>query len=204
MSTKLATAGRLKGYPTFSAFIARDQDAAIYRKYESLSARNLLYLSSEIHELEGQLKALDEEDFKSSCFVAEGAARKWEHYSTGKELGVQAHRDLQSKIKVKLKEYRMCSANEGPGGGMKSSTDGGVDEALLLESQVLALKKPTQRTLRNVKRWFSSGGQTVLLGRDTHLFDDKNDMVALAPLDDDRLSRLLRAVFGWCFEVNGS
>jgi hypothetical protein len=79
-----------------------------------------------------------------------------------------------------------------------------VDEALLLESQVLALKKPTQRTLRNVKRWFSSGGQTVLLGRDTHLFDDKNDMVALAPLDDDRLSRLLRAVFGWCFEVNGS
>jgi hypothetical protein len=55
MSTKLTTAGRLKGYPTFSAFIARDQDAAIYRKYESLSARNLLYLSSEIHELEGQL-----------------------------------------------------------------------------------------------------------------------------------------------------
>jgi len=44
----------------------------------------------------------------------------------------------------------------------------------------------------------------VLLGRDTHLFDDKNDMVALAPLDDDRLSRLLRAVFGWCFEDRDS
>jgi hypothetical protein len=82
-------------------------------------------------------------------------------------------------------------------------TDRGIDEALLLESQVLALKKPTQRTLRNVKRWFSNGGQTVLLGRDSQLFDDENNMVALAPMDDDRLSRLLRAVFGWFFEVGG-
>jgi hypothetical protein len=106
MSTKSSTVRKLKGYPTFSAFITRDQDAAIYRKYESLSARNLLYLSSEIHELEGHLKALDEADFRSSCFVAEGAARKWEHYSSGIEQGVQAHRDLQAKIKVKLKEYR--------------------------------------------------------------------------------------------------
>lgn len=106
MTTKLPSRGMLKGYPTFSAFIARDQDAAIYRKYESLSARNLLYMSSEVHELEDQLEALDEADFKSSCFVAEGAARKWEHYSTGDESRVQAHRDLQAKIKVKLKEYR--------------------------------------------------------------------------------------------------
>lgn len=83
-------------------------------------------------------------------------------------------------------------------------TDRGVDEALLLESQVLALKKPTQRTLRNVKRWFSNGGQTVLLGRDSQLFDSEDDMVALAPMDDDRLSRLLRAALGWLFEVSSS
>jgi hypothetical protein len=73
-----------------------------------------------------------------------------------------------------------------------------------LESQVLALKKPTQRTLRNVKRWFSNGGQTVLLGRDSQLFDNEDDMVVLAPMDDDRLSRLLRAVLGWFFEVSSS
>jgi hypothetical protein len=109
MSTKSLTVGRLKGYPTYSAFIARDQDAAIYRKYENLSARNLLYLSSEIHGLEGQLKALDEADFKSSCFLAQGAARKWEHYSTSKEPGIQAHHNLQARIKVKLKEYRTFS-----------------------------------------------------------------------------------------------
>jgi hypothetical protein len=75
---------------------------------------------------------------------------------------------------------------------MRHLTNRAVDEALLLESQVLALKKPTQRTLRNVKRWFSNGGQTVLLGRDAHLFDDEHDMIALA----------LRAALGWVFEVN--
>jgi hypothetical protein len=87
---------------------------------------------------------------------------------------------------------------------MRQLTNRAVDEALLLESQVLALKKPTQRTLRNVKRWFSNGGQTVLLGRDAHLFDDEHDMIALAPLDDDRLNRLLRATLGWFFEVKSS
>jgi hypothetical protein len=29
-------------------------------------------------------------------------------------------------------------------------------------------------------------------------------MVVLAPMDDDRLSRLLRAVLGWFFEVSSS
>lgn len=81
-------------------------------------------------------------------------------------------------------------------------TDRGIDEALLLESQVLALKKPSQRTFKNVKRWFRNGGQTVLLGRDSHLFDDEHDMVALAPLDDDGLSRVLRAVLGWFLEAS--
>ncbi len=61
---------------------------------------------SEIHELEGKLKARDEADIKSSCFVAEGSARKWEHYSTGEHPKIQEHRELQAKSRVKLKEYR--------------------------------------------------------------------------------------------------
>jgi hypothetical protein len=35
--------------PSFAEFIA------IYRKFERLSVRNLLYLQSELHDLEGQL-----------------------------------------------------------------------------------------------------------------------------------------------------
>jgi hypothetical protein len=53
----------------------------------------------------------------------------------------------------------------------------------------------------NEREEFQNGGQMVLLGRDAHLFDNEDDMVALAPLDDDRLSRLLRAVLGWFLET---
>jgi hypothetical protein len=97
---------RLEGYPSFATFIARDQDAAIYRKYEHLSARNLLYLQSEIHELEEQLYALDNADSKSSCFETEGAARAWHHYTSDSNTRAADHRALQGKIRTKIKEYR--------------------------------------------------------------------------------------------------
>lgn len=73
---------RLEGYPSFAQFIARDGDAAIYRKYAHLSARNLLYLQSEIHELEEQLQQLDREDAKDiDDENAQKAAREWAHYA---------------------------------------------------------------------------------------------------------------------------
>ena len=52
----LPHAWRLAGYSSFAQFIAADADAAIYRKYERLSTRNLLYLQSELRDLEGQLE----------------------------------------------------------------------------------------------------------------------------------------------------
>ena len=55
---------RLDGYPPFAQFIATDGDAAIYRRYKQLSARNLLYLQSELFELEEKLQQLDREDAK--------------------------------------------------------------------------------------------------------------------------------------------
>ena len=56
----------VKGYPSLAAFIASDSDksTAIYRRFDRLSARNLLYLQSELVELEAQQDALDEEDLQ--------------------------------------------------------------------------------------------------------------------------------------------
>jgi hypothetical protein len=86
-----------------------------------------------------------------------------------------------------------------------------IDEALLLESGVLALSKPEKRTLRAFKRWFSSSGVPelwgqdedvpVLWGRDQDLFKDERDLVALAPVESDRLNEFLRKYFGWFLKV---
>ena len=106
-SNSLARPARLDGYPSFAHFIARDADAAIYRKYAHLSARNLLYLQSELHELEQRLQRLDEEDAKHiDDERAQKAARYWKHYSDPDNARACQHKILQEKIRLKLKEYR--------------------------------------------------------------------------------------------------
>ena len=54
------------GYPRYAAFIASDEDRSttIYRRFERLSARNLLYLETELQELEASQDQLD-----ASCRV---------------------------------------------------------------------------------------------------------------------------------------
>lgn len=49
------------GYPRFAAFISSDEDRSttIYRRFERLSARNLLYLETELQELEETQDRLD-------------------------------------------------------------------------------------------------------------------------------------------------
>ena len=98
---------RLEGYPSFAHFIARDGDAAIFRKYAQLSSRNLLYLQSELHDLDEQLRQLDGEDAKDiDNEEAEKAAREWRYYSDPGNARAGQHRVLQEKIKLKLKVYR--------------------------------------------------------------------------------------------------
>ncbi|KAL8857232.1 MAG: hypothetical protein Q9178_006158 [Gyalolechia marmorata] len=183
---------RLEGYPSFAQFIASDSDAAIYRKYAHLSARNLLYLQSELHELQERLQDLDREDAKDIHNQdARKVARNWEYYSDPVNATACQHRGLQADIRMKIKEY-------------PESIDRGVDEALLLESRILALSSPSSRTLHAFKRWFNSDAIPKLWGRDRRLFDDEQDLVALAPADNDRLNLFLKAYFGWFFRRRDS
>ncbi|KAL8668306.1 MAG: hypothetical protein Q9168_007064 [Polycauliona sp. 1 TL-2023] len=174
---------RLPGYPSFAHFIAQDGDAAIYRKYESLSARNLLYLQSELHELEGELEVLDAADVKDKDLDGDEArkiARLWHHYAGDENERAVRHRELQGRIRVKIKEYQIF-----------------VDEALVLESRVLALSAPTPRSLNIFKRWYLHHPRPVLWGRDKDLFRNEQDLVALAPVETDRLNIFLQEYLGW-------
>lgn len=108
-----ARPARLDGYPSFAHFIAKDADAEIYRKYAHLSARNLLYLQSELHELEEQLGQLDREDAKDiDNEEAQKAAREWKHYSDPENGRACQQKALQGKIRLKLKEYRVYPSHQ--------------------------------------------------------------------------------------------
>lgn len=109
-SPRLPSPPRLPGYPSFAHFVSQDGDAAIYRRYESLSARNILYLQSELHELEGQLEGLDAADVKERDFDDDEPrkiARLWHRYARADNERALRHRALQAKIRAKIKEYRM-------------------------------------------------------------------------------------------------
>ena len=98
----------LEGYPSFAEFIAKDNDATIYRKFENLSARNLLYKQSELHELERKLEELDWEDARDiDDEEAQRGARLWKHFQNDMSERAILRRELQEKIEVKIKAYRM-------------------------------------------------------------------------------------------------
>ena len=44
----------------------------------------------------------------------------------------------------------------------------------------------------------------MLWGRDKSLFDDSRDLVALAPVDTDRLNVFLKSYVGWLFQVSNA
>lgn len=104
----------LDGFPSFSRFIAEDKDAAIYRKFESLSARNLLYLQSELHDIERQLEECDREDAKDlNNEHAQQCAREWAYYSQCNDTHIQERQDLRDRLKIKIKEYRLSLFRSG-------------------------------------------------------------------------------------------
>jgi hypothetical protein len=98
------------GYRAVAAWIARDPDneTFIYRRFDQLSARNLLYLQSELLALERRLEQLDTETAKSADMELKDSARRWEIFSKNAENRVEerARMDLVFEIRAKIKEYR--------------------------------------------------------------------------------------------------
>ena len=96
------------GYPTVAAFIASDKDSssAIYRKYERLSARNLLNLENEIAQLQAEQDQQDVEDERRAQLGDIEAAESLERWEYIQSSSNGSRQELATKIRLKLKEYR--------------------------------------------------------------------------------------------------
>ena len=97
----------LEGYPTLAQFISHDSDALIFRSFRKLSARRLLYLQSQLADLEAQLERRDNLDAENQYnSAARKAAGSWAHFSGSNDESVGEHRALQISIGKILTEYR--------------------------------------------------------------------------------------------------
>lgn len=103
------------GYRDFAEFIASDYSLSLYRKFDVLSARNLLYLQAELQLLELQLHELDHTDQETiASSTAQGpteteiAARSWDDLkrqaNEGNEKQIGRLRIIY-KIRKLMREY---------------------------------------------------------------------------------------------------
>lgn len=63
---------RPNGYSRLAAFIANDTELSVYRRFERLGSRNLLYLQSEPRALEADLEHLDSQDLEGELDPSKG------------------------------------------------------------------------------------------------------------------------------------
>ncbi|KAK7931988.1 hypothetical protein PG985_002700 [Apiospora marii] len=133
------------GFGDLADFIASDHDhsAAVYRRFDRLAARDLLYYQSELSRLQARQDALDIEDRKeldqhaaSWRDVSRGAC-DWESLRESRNKTPQSdverrnreRMDLAMEIRKTLKEYR---------------------EALIQESTLLSYDHPSTQTMKAV------------------------------------------------------
>lgn len=99
------------GYPSLAAFIAKDPDhsTAIYRRFDRLSARNLLYLQAELSTLEKRQDELDRQDMISDDLDAKDKARNWDtllaRAESGSDDAAEERVKVAKAIREKIKEY---------------------------------------------------------------------------------------------------
>lgn len=109
-------ASYVPGYASLAAFIAKEPDhsTAIYHRFDELSARNLLYMQSELSKLKAKQAEFDQDDWRLWKQDVKGIevqkrASDWKVLEDEARSGnpkAQERIQLIFDIRSKLKEYR--------------------------------------------------------------------------------------------------
>ena len=151
------------GFHLYSSNIARDTSLSVYRKFAVLNTRNILYLQSELADLEIQLQRLDakgnDEEVNDDI---RAISRSWQKmhnaglaFQESKTAGVdiQESQDPRNswsvvlKIRSVLKEYSRLPQL----GSSSSSTHLMLDEALQAQAWLQSLERPTKRVREGMR-----------------------------------------------------
>ncbi|KAF2740309.1 hypothetical protein EJ04DRAFT_196440 [Polyplosphaeria fusca] len=104
----------LDGFPCLADFIASDPDhtSLVFKRFDKLAARNVLYLQSELAELQAKQEVFDAEDrsVQHGDLHIKECAMNWESF---RDASRQPENEKQKKrmelvniVRVKMKEYR--------------------------------------------------------------------------------------------------
>ncbi|KAF1836973.1 hypothetical protein BDW02DRAFT_566567 [Decorospora gaudefroyi] len=182
----------LSGYPSLANFIASDRDRTtlIYKRFDNLAARNLLYLQSELAELQAKQVVFDQEDLAADLATKQ-CARNFADFKRAQEANDQKQVErweIVKQIRDTLKEYR---------------------EALLFENTLATLPSPSKSILRAFQVEFYNRSDSkcepfpTLGGSSAGIYDDIDDLVALRMQEDqDRLTIFAQEHLAFLFPVS--
>jgi hypothetical protein len=184
----------LPGFPSLASFIATDPDRTtfIYNRFDELSARNLLYLQSELAELQSKQRKFDEEDATSRNMENKQCARNFASFEKAAlQDGNEKQKErmnLMLQIRRTIKEYQ---------------------ETLILASTLAALPSLSKTTLRAFRTEFlnewpdKTQSFPTLGGSSANLYENAAELVALkVQPNEDRLSKLVHEHLGFMFPAS--
>ncbi|KAF5673451.1 hypothetical protein FHETE_3365 [Fusarium heterosporum] len=183
------------GFAALSSLMASDgdQELLIFRKFDEISARNLLYLQCELLSIEERLEKLDKKLSSSGDMDLEEAAETWEVMIEQAQDGKTEAKEMMAlidQLRAKMKEYH---------------------EALDLQSRIVRLHRPDKRVFKVAQNelWGGPLGpgslkrNPIVGGKTKDYLDTETDLVSLkSPVETDPLSRMLRAFWPGKEEVS--
>jgi hypothetical protein len=103
----MADTAQLFGHAAFADFIASDDELSVYKSFNCLSARNILYLQSELLELNALLVEFDERDSNEGDYDTLLSTKCWETFAARAEENARDKEKMEiiRKIRVLMKEY---------------------------------------------------------------------------------------------------
>jgi hypothetical protein len=110
------------GFAGVATFIASDKEhsTSIYRQFQKIAARNILYLQSELRELELRQEEFDRDDANGDLDATQ-AAMDWQEFCDRArdpdDDRARERMQLVKDIREKVKEYRKSSPSGRPTGG---------------------------------------------------------------------------------------
>ncbi|KAK6353969.1 hypothetical protein TWF730_008389 [Orbilia blumenaviensis] len=98
------------GYPSTAAIMSTDPELSVYRRFDRLNARNLLYYQAELMYIEAELDKLDEEDRMMKEPEAKHHLKHFKELWEGSDSRTIKRRNLVMDMRYLLKEYSMIYA----------------------------------------------------------------------------------------------
>lgn len=167
----------MASYNRLATLIGEHQELAIFRRFQTLNAKSLLYMQAEILHLENELKSIERHD-ESSKDVRRASLHNSVFNlkeSSGSDYQLQWNKVME--IREKLERYSRLSPLT-----IATSIHSILDKALVLFSQVHALPTPSLRDLRTFQDWLDrpEGGDFFLRGREAETWDHERDILTLS------------------------